>query len=378
MKGLLTQYRRDLHQIPEFGHLEFKTQAYILNELRNYPCEITELSPTGVCAFFPAKNPQYAGTVAFRSDMDGLPIEENTNSPYRSQHSGMMHACGHDAHMAMLLGLAKELAQMDRDHSVNVLLIFQPAEESPGGAKDVTNSGIFEKYDVRRIFAFHMSPSNAPGVIMGRPREMMAMSSELTATVRGKSAHVASSHKGIDALHIGCLFLDALYEMEQNLLPPEEFRLLKFGKLTAGTARNAIAETAVLEGTLRAFKEENFRLLLEQVHSIASLFEEKYGCTIQVDSAEGYPPVLNDPALYEMAQEVLSPEQFPLTPEFITLRKPPMTSDDFSYYLQKVPGLYLFLGTGNKKTLHSNDFDFDEEVLETGVRAYLRLLRLPL
>ncbi len=378
MKELLKQYRRDLHRIPEAGYQEFKTHAYILEILRNYPCEITEFSPTGICAFFQAKNPKQSGAVAFRSDMDALPIEEITNSPYRSTHPGMMHACGHDGHMAMLLGLAGELAKLDGDFPVNALLIFQPAEESPGGAKNIANSGVFEKYDVRRIFAFHMAPSHTPGAIMTRPMEMMARSSELTVTIHGRSAHIASAHKGVDALHIGCLYLDALYKIEKELLPPEEFRVLRFGKMTAGTARNAIAEQAVLEGSLRAFREEAFKLLSDEVHRTANEYEEKYGCKMEIHFTEGYPPAVNDPRLYHLAKEILSPQRFPVSPEFITLRKPSMASDDFSYYLKKVPGLYLFLGTGNKKPLHSNTFNFDEEVLEVGVKAYLQLLQLPL
>jgi amidohydrolase len=378
MKELLKQYRRDLHQIPEAGYQEFKTQAYILNFLKNYPCEITEFSPTGVCAFFKAEDPKYSGTVAFRCDMDALPIQETGNSPYRSTHAGMMHACGHDGHMAMLLGLAGELAEMGSELPVNALLIFQPAEESPGGAKAIASSGIFEKYHVRRIFGFHLGPSDTPGAIMTRPMEMMARSSELTVTIHGKSAHIAASHKGIDALHIGCLYLDALYEMEETVLPPEEFRLLKFGKMVGGTVRNAIADKAVLEGSLRAFHDDSFDLLSEQIRSIAALFEVKYSCSIEIHSTEGYPPILNDLELYEMAKEALSQEHSQLAPAFITLRKPSMASDDFSYYLQKVPGLYMFLGTGNKIPLHNDAFDFEEGVLEVGVKAYLWLLQLPL
>ncbi len=378
MREHLRKYRRDLHQIPEPGYREYKTQDYILGILRKYPCEITTFSPTGICAYFRAKDPKQPGTIAFRSDMDALPIEEITPSPYCSKHPGMMHACGHDGHMAMLLGLAKELADMDGDTPLNALLIFQPAEEGPGGAKGIVDSGILEKYDVRRIFAFHMAPSEIPGAIMARPMEMMSKSSELTISIHGKSAHIASPHKGIDALHIGCLFLNALYDMEASIFPPEEFRLLKFGKFNGGTVRNAVAKEAVLEGTLRAFREETFCQLFDEIGRIAKEYEKKYGCSIRIHFTEGYPPTINDPRLYEEAKEALSKERFPSCPEFITLRKPSMASDDFSYYLQKVPGLYLFLGTGNKTPLHSSTFDFDESSLEIGVRAYLRLLQLPL
>ncbi|HPO04459.1 MAG TPA: M20 family metallopeptidase [Bacillota bacterium] len=378
MIELLKKYRRDLHQIPELGYKEFKTQKYLLDTLGKYPCEITEFSPTGICAFFPAKSPKYSGTVAFRSDIDGISVEESNPFSHRSKHEGLMHACGHDGHMAMLLGLAKKISEMRQELTANVLLIFQPAEESPGGAEAIAESGVFKKYDVRRIFAFHMGPSDLPGVIMARPLEMMARSAELTVAVLGRSAHIAYPHRGIDALRIACLYLDSLYKEEADLFPPEEYRLLKFGQMTAGTARNVIADKALLFGTLRSFRDETFDLLLETIHSIADHFEKDYGCTIEISNGRSYPAIFNDPELFGLAKEALSPNVFPSIPEFITLRKPLMTSDDFSYYLRKVPGLYMFLGTGNRKPLHSGDFDFDEEVLEVGVEAYLRLLRLPL
>ncbi len=378
MIEILKKYRRDLHRIPELGHQEFKTHEYILNVLKGCDCEISEFSPTGICAFFRAENPRHAGAVAFRSDMDALPIEEAVESPFRSTHKGMMHACGHDGHMAMLLGLAKEINEMRGNIPVNALLIFQPAEESPGGAKAMVDSGILGKYDVRRIFAFHLGPSDKPGSILTRPLEMMARSSELTITIDGKSAHIATPHKGIDALQIGCLFINTLYEMEKIILPSEEFRLLRFGKMSAGTVRNTIANHALLEGTLRTFREDAFTLLKDKIHSISTDYESQYGCTVGVHYTEGYPAIINDPELFRLAKDALSPPVFPSVPEFITLRKPPMTSDDFSYFMQEIPGLYMFLGTGNKKPLHSSDFDFDEEVLVTGVKAYIRLLQLPL
>ncbi|HZK01971.1 MAG TPA: M20 family metallopeptidase [Anaerovoracaceae bacterium] len=374
MKELLKKYRRDLHMIPELGYEEYKTHAYILNALKGYPCEITEFEPTGVCAYFKAKNSRKKGTTAFRSDMDALSIDELNNVSYASKHKGIMHACGHDGHMSMLLGFAGILAEGIDDLPTNVLLIFQPAEESPGGARAIADSGILENYDVQNIFALHLGPSNKPGAILGRPMEMMARSSELTITIEGKSAHIATPHKGIDSLHIGCLLVNALYEMEESLIPLDEFRLIRFGKFSAGTVRNTIAKGANLEGTLRTFSDDIFDKLIIETNRIATDFEKRFGCSIKIHHTEGYPAILNNPQLFAMAKDALCKGDFPVVPEFITLRKPPMTSDDFSYYLKKVPGLYLFLGTGNKKPLHSSNFDFDESVLEIGVNVYIRLL----
>lgn len=374
----LRTYRRDLHQIPESGFSEHKTKAYILNVLRQYDCEITEIAGTGICAFFRGGGSAGPETVAFRSDMDGLPTVEETRAPYRSTHEGMMHACGHDGHMAMLLGLAGALHEMGPSLSKNVLLIFQPAEESRGGAKEIVDSGILERYQVKRIFAMHLGPSEKPGSLASRPNEFMAKSSELNILIRGKSSHCSAAHKGVDALKIGCLLLPALYEMEETILPPEEFRLLKFGRMESGIVRNAISDRTVLEGTLRCFHEEQFQLMLSRIRQIAGKFEADYGCAIEIGCSEGYPASLNDPLLFEQARDILTRETDGSPAfEFIALRKPSMASDDFSFYQQKVPGVYFFLGTGEKTPLHSSVFDFDESILETGVRAYLRLLQLP-
>ena len=372
----LRRYRRDLHKIPEAGFAEFKTKAYLLDVLKQYPCRISEIAQTGLCAYFPAGRPDCRHTVAFRCDMDGLATIEENDVPYASTEPGMMHACGHDGHMAMLLGLAEQLTLIGPALAVNVLLIFQPAEEGPGGAKKIISSGILKDYDVDRIFAFHISPSETKGTILTRPGEFMAKSGELDLVVHGKSAHCSASEKGIDALYIACLLVARLYKMEKACLPSDVFRLLKFGKMESGIVRNAISDQSKLFGTLRSFTAEHFELMLNEIKDIIQEAEEEYQCKIDLNCSEGYPPILNDQDLYDMAKRALTNGETSF--DFINLRKPSMASDDFSYYLEKVPGLYLFLGTGESTPLHSSTFDFDESILETGVKAYLKLLELPI
>lgn len=362
------QDRRALHKIPELGLKEYKTKSYLLSRLASYACEINEIGPTGICAFFSSTNPQQQGTVAFRSDMDGLPTEEALDVPYRSLHTGVMHACGHDGHMAMLLGLAAELSKKGADLPQDVLLIFQPAEEGPGGAKLMIEAGILEEYDVRRMFALHVGPSERAHSIVTRAGAFMARSSELDIRIHGRSAHCSTPSKGIDALQIGCLLLSDLYQMEETILPKEQLRLLKFGKMQSGVVRNAISDFTLLQGTLRCYSDDVFDLLFNQIKQIASDYEKKYGCTIEIDCSDSYPAIHNDPELFRFAEAALS--EF----DFINLRKPVMAADDFSFFAQRVPGLYLFLGTGKKTPLHSDVFDFDEEILATGVLAYLALI----
>jgi len=374
MKSLMKKYRQDLHRIPELGYAVYKTQAYILEQLKQYNCEVSEVCDTGVCAFFrKGKDTRKGGarkpTMASGSDMDGFPVVQETCEPYCSVHEGAMHACGHDGHMAMLLALAGELDKIIHTLPHNVLLIFQPAEETIGGARDICDSGILSKYGVERIYAFHLYPMLKKYSVGSRANEFMSRSCELDVTIHGKSAHCANAEEGIDALAIGCELVNELYQMVRTELPETEYGLLKFGKMVSGTVRNAIAATAVLEGTIRSFHDDTFHYIVRRTEEIAADYEKKYQCCISFNRSEGYPPVINDPALFKEAEELLS--EF----DFHTFEKPFMLSEDFSFYLQKIPGLLLFLGTGTNIPLHSNAFDFDEDVLCTGVDVYLKLLK---
>jgi amidohydrolase len=373
MKNNLKKYRRELHQIPELGFELYKTRAYILEQLRQKDCEIKEVCG-GICAFFPSiegggTGPRRNHTIALRSDMDALPVSEETGAPYRSIHDGVMHACGHDGHMAMLLALADELNQIIHSLPCNVLLIFQPAEETTGGAEDICASGIFSEYDVTRIYGFHLWPMLEKGIIGSRPYEFMAKSSELDIRIEGRTVHCANADQGIDALAIGCELVGRLYEMEKTEIPASEYRLLKFGKMESGTVRNAISANTLLQGSVRCFHDETGDFMFRRMKEITVSYEKDYHCKITFERSDGHPAVINDPELYAEARELFS------DCGFHTFEKPFMLSEDFSCYQKVVPGLFLFLGTGTNIPLHNNMFDFDEDVLCTGVEAYLKLLR---
>ncbi len=375
MRNLLKKYRRDLHSIPEIGYDVYKTKAYIMEQLRQYRCEITELCGTAVCAYFRSEmkdssdgKEQY--TVALRSDMDALPMNEETDAAYASVHEGAMHACGHDGHMAMLIALAGELDHSMKTIPHNVLLIFQPAEETIGGAKDICASGILSKYKVGRIYAFHLLPMLKEHTIGSRANEIMSRSCELNITIYGKSSHSAFTDHGIDALAIGCELVIELYNMVQAELPETEYRLLKFGRMISGSVRNSVSSSTVLQGTLRSFSDDTFQFLGRRIREISESYEKRYQCKIDIGQSLGYPPVINYPDLFEEAKAALS--EF----DFYTFEEPLMLSEDFSSYQQYIPGLLLFLGTGTDTPLHSNTFDFDEDILVTGVEAYLKLLRI--
>lgn len=374
MKKLLKRYRQDLHRIPELGFEVYKTKEYILEQLQQYSCEISEVCETGVCAFFQSREEEGRGqkrkaSIALRSDMDGLPVTEKTDADYASVHPGAMHACGHDGHMAMLLAVAGELDQIIHTLPHNVLLIFQPAEETTGGAGDICSTGILKKYGVKRIYGFHLWPMLKKNSVGSRANEFMAKSSELDIVIHGRSAHCANAEEGIDALAIGCKLVHELYQMEKQEIPDTEYRLLKFGKMESGTVRNAVAARTVLQGSVRCFHEETGAYLFRRIQEIAEAYEDQYGCSITLERNDGHPAVINDPQLFKEAKELLSEYQFH------TFEKPFMLAEDFSCYQKEVPGLFLFLGTGTNIPLHSSHFDFDEDVLITGVDIYLKLLK---
>lgn len=351
--------RRALHQIPELDIDLPKTMAYVKKSLSGLKCRVFSPAEGTVCAFF-----DFAAetALAFRADMDALPITETNEVPYASQHPGRMHACGHDGHTAILLELARRLDALP-SNSKNILLVFQPAEESTGGAWRVCDSGVFEQYRVEAIFGLHLWPGLAAGIIHSRKEELMARASEVNVDIYGRSAHIARSWEGIDALAIGTEFYRRAVEMERAL-PKEVFRLLKFGKMESGQVRNALSAHTRIEGSLRAFQDEIFEGLRDGLFAIGRDLEAEYGCTVTVDINSGYPAVMNPGTLYDHVKR---------TVDFMELPEPAMTAEDFAFYQRRLPGLFFFLGTGDSPALHTSNFDFDETILEKGADFFEKL-----
>lgn len=362
----LIRDRRALHQIPELQFDLPKTQAYLLDALKDSGAEIETLQPSGILAFFDGGKKE---TAAFRSDMDALPIQEIKTGGYASTHLGRMHACGHDGHMAILLQLARYAKERIRELPRNLLLIFQPAEEGGGGARYIASSGAFERRNVTHIFGLHVAPELPVGTLASRPGAFFSKSSEVYATFHGKSAHAANSEEGLDALSAGADFLLRAQAMEKAF-PEDIYRLLKFGRFEAGTAANIIAESARLTGTLRAFDNAVFADLQKGLSDAAQAVHETWGVRVDLDYSPSYPPLINDPALYARALPLL--KGF----EYRELPKPTMLSEDFSYYLEKVPGVFFKLGIGSGIPLHTPEFDFDESALVYGVEAMIALANL--
>ena len=344
--------RHALHRIPELDRDLPETLAYIQNSLSGLGCRIFSPTDGALCAWFDFGQKE---AIAFRADIDALPIQEKTGAPYASTHPGKMHACGHDGHTAILLELARRLSRKDTlPH--NVLLVFQPAEETSGGAKDICDAGIFQLYNVTAIFGLHLWPGLAAGTVASRKNELMARSCEVTIDVYGKSSHIAKASEGIDALMAAADLYRRAMEMEAKL-PEGIFRLLKFGKFHSGTVRNALSAHTHMEGSLRAFQDDVFDALAEGLTAICQDIEKEYGCTVNLHLNSGYPAVMNPEDLYDRAARAVS---------FTPLDAPAMTAEDFSWYQRYVPGMFFFLGLGDTPALHADTFDFDESILLKG------------
>ena len=351
--------RRALHQIPELELYLPKTMEYITQALSGLKCRVFAPMESALFAYFDfgAKS-----TIAFRADCDALAIEEKTGAEYASCHPGRMHACGHDGHMAILLELARRLDKKETLHK-NVLLVFQPGEESPGGAKLFFQDGYFACFHVEAIFGLHLWPGLEPGKVYSRENELMSRSCEVNVDVYGKSAHIAKAAEGVDALAACVEFYRRAVAMEQGL-PENIFRLLKFGHMQAGTVRNALAAHASLEGSLRAFQDPVFEGMRECLFKIGKDVEREFGCQVEITMSEGYPAVMNPPELYHRVKQLV---------EFRDLEEPSMTSEDFSWYQKHMPGMFFFLGVGDVPALHNNQFNFDESILEKGADFFEEL-----
>ena len=351
--------RRALHQIPELDKNLPKTLKYLTESLSGLKCKVFSPMDSALCAWFDFGAPE---TIAFRSDMDALPITENTGAQFASRHPGQMHACGHDGHMAILLELARRLNRKEA-LSHNVLLVFQPAEETTGGAKELCATGVLEQYHVSSVFGLHLWPGLDAGVIASRREELMSRSCEVTVDIFGRSSHIAKAAEGIDAMAAAVEFYSCAVAMEKAL-PDSIFRLLKFGKFQSGTVRNAISGHTRLEGSLRAFQDDVFDSLANGLREIGKRIASETGCSISVHMNDGYPAVMNPAPLYDRVRSCVDFRELPV---------PSMTAEDFSWYQKHLPGMFFFLGTGNTPALHADDFNFDEQILLKGADFFEKL-----
>lgn len=356
----LIRHRRALHKMPEMGFEEFKTSAYLRAELEKLDIEVTGVAGTGLIAKIVGDLP--GPVIGLRSDMDGLSVLEKTKRPFASEHEGYMHACGHDGHMATLLTMGRYLNERRDRLSGTVVLVFQPAEEGPGGAEIIEASGLLE---VDEMLGLHLMPDLPVGTVGVKSGPLMAMTGEFDIDIEGVGAHGAKPHLGMDALLAASDLMMGLQHIVSRSVDPLEPAVVTVGRLFGGERRNIIAAKARLEGTLRAFDEALYKQMKERIEASGRAVETRYGVRVHTTFRDMYPPVVNDEEMTTRFEEALG--------DRILRVAPSMLAEDFSYYQKNRPGLFFFVGTAGDQPgapLHSAHFDFDESALLTGIEAY--------
>lgn len=343
----LVALRRELHQIPEIGlHLPL-TQKLVLEALDGLDLEVTTgeaLSSVVAVLRGTAPSGEDRQVVLLRGDMDALPVTEEVDVPYRSRHEGQMHACGHDLHTAALVGAARILSELRDELAGDVVFMFQPAEEGPGGAAPMIAEGLLEiaGRPVDAAYALHVTSSEYPlGQWFARPREMMAAVDRVSIRMRGAGGHGSQPHRAMDPVPALCEVVLALQTMVTRSFDAFDSVVLTVGKIAAGTADNIIPDTARLEATLRTFSAETRETAVAAIARVANGVASAHGLTAEVGFSESYPATINDDAEYALAVETVA-DMFGAD-RFSEMPRPEMGSEDMSFVMEKVPGAYVFI-----------------------------------
>jgi hippurate hydrolase len=366
-------WRRDIHGHPELLYEVHRTAAAVAEKLRAFGLDevTTGIGRTGVVGVIKGRKSGSGKVVALRADMDALPLQETTGKPYASTVDGMMHACGHDGHTAMLLGAARYLAET-RNFDGTAVVIFQPAEEGGGGGKAMIEDGLMDRWHIQEVYGMHNMPGLAVGEFALRPGAILASTDEFTITVIGNGAHAAKPHLSIDPIIVGAGIVQALQTIVSRSVNPTEAAVVSVTRFHAGTARNIIAGTAEIGGTVRTLRAEDRDLAERRLREIVAGIAAAHGATAEVDYDRNYPVTRNHPAetafAADVAREVVGRTH-------VDAEAPPMLGgEDFSYMLEARPGAFIFLGNGDSAGLHNPAYDFNDDVIPIGCSYWARLV----
>lgn len=365
--------RRHLHQYPELSFAENRTAQFIIAELKKMGLNGRPIAGTGVCAVWDSG--RSGPTIAVRADIDALPLHEDTQSPYASKIPGVMHACGHDGHTAILLGLGKALTDNPAKVNGKVVFIFQPAEECPpGGALQVIASGVLDEVDY--ILGSHLTNGLTVGEIGLRPGSLMAAADCFTVTVTGHGGHGASPHQCVDPIVIGAQLISVWQTIVSRRTDPLQPVVLTAGTFNAGTNFNIIPSSAVITGSVRCLDETLRKTIETEFIRTTHAICQAHGATARIDYKSGYPVLHCNPDLVRQIQQSI-PDDF--SEPILTEMAPVMLSEDFAHYGNLAPSAYFFIGGRNNEQgyIHDNHhprFDFDEKALLVGVKTYLAIL----
>jgi amidohydrolase len=377
LQSELVQWRRSLHQRPELGFREHLTAEFVAQKLQQWQIpHQTGIAQTGIVATIASGKP--GPVLAIRADMDALPVQEENEVPYRSQHPGLMHACGHDGHTAIALGTAYYLSHYIAQHpdfAGTVKIIFQPAEEGPGGAKPMIEEGVLRNPDVDAIIGLHLWNNLPLGTVGVREGALMAAVETFDCTIQGKGGHGAMPHQTIDSIVVSAQIVNALQTIVARNVNPLQSAVVTVGSLHAGHTHNVIPDRAELKGTVRYFDPSLSDFFQQRIETVIAGICESHGAQYSLEYAKLYPPVINDRQMADLVRSVA--ETVIETPAGIVPECQTMGGEDMSFFLQEVPGCYFFLGSANlNKGLayphHHPRFDFDETALSMGVEIFVR------
>ncbi len=365
-------HRRALHAIPETGFEERCTAAYVAETLSGLGLPVrTGIAATGVTALLDTglEGP----VVMLRADMDALPVTEATGLPFASRHEGRMHACGHDAHMAMLLGAAEMLSAIVREEPGRlrgkVLFLFQPAEEGPGGAAPMIAEGVLDEPKVDVCLGAHVWPSLPVGTVGVKPGPLMAAMDRFELAVHGRGGHAATPHLCVDALETATQVVGALQRVVSRMTDPLEPVILTIGELHAGTAYNVIPGEARMAGTVRTFSPDVRAAWEDRIRTVADGVCAAMGATATLDFHYCHGPVINTPRVAEVVRRAVVEAR---GEQAVTTPTPTLGGEDFSCFLERIPGCFFFVGCGGDVPIHNPRFDLDERCLALGAETFVR------
>jgi amidohydrolase len=373
MQAEVAGWRQHLHQHPEIGYEVQETAAFVEQKLRGFGVDeiVTGIGQTGLVGIIYGS--KGAGPViGLRSDMDALPMPEETGLPYASVYAGKMHACGHDGHMAMLLGAAKYLAET-RNFRGSVAVIFQPAEEDGAGGEAMVKDGMMERFDIKEVYGMHTQPGLPVGEFATRPGPIMGATDEYIITVQAKGGHAAYPHNAIDPIVIGAQLVGALQTIAARNVDPMDAVVLTITQFNAGTALNIIPEIATLAGTIRTLSQNVRAYAVRRLHEICTGVAMAHGIDIHVNHTPGYPATVNNP---DETQNAIEAATNVVGAKAVEGNMPAsLGAEDFSYMAMARPGAFIYIGNGNTHDWHHTKFDFDDNAIAYGVSYWASLVQ---
>ena len=372
LKKKIIKTRRDFHQHPELSFQEYRTSKIVANQLDSFGISVeTNIGKTGVVGTL--NGTSTGKTIAFRADMDALPIQETGDAPYKSVNDGIMHACGHDAHTAMLLGAAEALSKIKNQINGAIKFIFQPAEEGYGGAKYMIKDGAIDNVD--EIYGMHVWNYQVSGTVGIKSGPVMAAADIFTIKIKGIGGHGAAPQGTVDTVIVASYLIQALQTIVSRNTNPLESTVITVGQINGGYNFNIIADEIVLKGTARAYTEKNRKLIKKRIKEIIIGIEKTFGAKIKLQYKDGYPPVINNEKVTQNVQKVAAE----IVGENVISPYLSMGGEDFSYFANKVPGCFFFLGTLPEDSTpmsipqHCSHFDIDEEAMLIGSSIFVSL-----